>query len=140
MKHKPVVVFDTNIYISAILFGGNPRHCLDLARSGDIILITSKGILVELAKKLREKFLWEEADITDIVEGLLVFVRLVNPSQTVNVVKKDESDNRILEAAGYTKADYIVSGDKKHLLSRRQFRKIPIISSKEFLDRYYEKD
>lgn len=139
MKHKPQVVFDTNIYISAILFGGNPRSCLELARSGDIVLIISKAILVEVAKKLREKFLWEETDITDVIEGLLVFITIINPSQTITIIKEDEPDNRILEAAMEAKADYVVSGDKKHLLSLRKFKAIPIISSKEFLDRYYEK-
>lgn len=140
MKHKPQVVFDTNIYISAILFGGNPRSCLELARSGDIVLIISKAILVEVAKKLREKFLWEETDITDVIEGLLVFITIINPSQTITIIKEDEPDNRILEAAMEAKADYIVSGDKKHLLSLRKFKAIPIISSKEFLDRFYEED
>lgn len=140
MKHNPTVIFDTNIYISAILFGGNPRQCLELARSRDITTVTSKAILVELAKKLREKFLWEESDITDLIEGLLVFVTLVNPSQTITLIKRDEPDNRILEAALEARADYIVSGDKKHLLSLKKFKTIPIISSKEFLDRFYEKD
>jgi len=29
---KPRIVFDTNIYISAFLYGGKPRSALDLAR------------------------------------------------------------------------------------------------------------
>jgi len=32
-------------------------------------------------------------------------------------------------------ADYIVSGDKKHLLPLRRFRGIPIVSPPEFLRR-----
>ena len=140
MENKPTVVFDTNIYISAIIFGGNPRRCLDLARNKEITLVASKAIFVELAEKLREKFLWEEEDISDAIEGLLAFVKLVVPQKKLHVVVKDPPDNRILEAGVEAKADFIVSGDKKHLLSRKMFKSMPIVSSKEFLDRFYGKN
>ena len=41
----------------------------------------------------------------------------------------------VLECALAGEADYIVSGDKKHLLPLRQFRDIPIVSPAEFLRR-----
>ena len=41
----------------------------------------------------------------------------------------------VLECALAGEADYIVSGDKKHLLPLRQFREIPIVSPAEFLRR-----
>lgn len=139
MKSKPVVVFDTNIFLSAIIFGGNPRTCLELARSGEITLYTSRSILFELAEKLREKFLWEEDDTQNIIEGIVIFVKLVLPSQKITLIKKDPSDNRILECALECKADYIISGDKKHLLSLASFKGIPILSATEILKRFYGK-
>ena len=73
MKHKLKVVFDTNIFISAIIFGGNPRQCLELSRKKKIQLQTSRAILLELAEKLREKFVWPEEEIqsvkTEVLEG-----------------------------------------------------------------------
>lgn len=139
MKPKPIVVFDTNIYISAIIFGGNPRHCLELAREGEVALFTGKSILLEISQKLRRKFSWKEADIREVIEGLLLFTKIVSPPKEINLIKKDPSDNRILEVAEEAKADFIVSGDKKHLLSLKKFRGIPILSSKEFLDIFYNK-
>ena len=139
MRPNPTVVFDTNIYISAILFGGNPRQCLDLARNGEINLISSRPILLELAEKLREKFLWNEEEVNKVIEGLLVFIELVRPKEEVRLIKKEPADNRILECALESKADFILSGDVKHLLSLAKVRGIPIISSKEFLDRFYRK-
>jgi len=41
----------------------------------------------------------------------------------------------ILECELAAEADYIVSGDKRHLLLLRQFRGIPIVSPSDFLRR-----
>lgn len=138
MKVKPKVVFDTNIYISAILFGGNPRHCLELARDNAIQLYTSRKILLELAEKLRDKFFWQEDDIREVVEGILVFTELIKPTRTVAVIKEDPDDNMILECAEAAKADCIVSGDKKHLLSLKQYKGILMLSAKESLNLFYK--
>lgn len=139
MKTTFKVVFDTNIFISAILFGGNPKQCLELARSGDIKLFSSKRILLELAKKMEEKFLWSENEIHELIAGITIFTRFVEPKQKVNVIKNDSEDNRVLECAQEANADYIISGDKKHLLSLKKFKGIPIFSAKEFLDLFYRK-
>ena len=39
------VVFDTNIFISAILTPGNPRKLVDLARERKVMLFTSEFII-----------------------------------------------------------------------------------------------
>ena len=137
MRLKLKVVFDTNIYISAIIFGGNPRQCLELARKGEIELFTSRAILLELANKLRVKFLWSDSEIREVIEGIGQFAGLVSPKQRLDLIK-DEPDNRILECALEAKADYIVSGDKKDLLSINKFKSIKIISAKQFLGLFWE--
>ncbi len=137
MKSKLRAVFDTNIYISAIIFGGNPRQCLELARNGEIELFTSKAILLELASKLRVKFLWSDLEIKEVIEGISQFAGIVAPGKKVNLIK-DEADNRFLECAMEAKADYIVSGDKKHLLSLKKFKGIKILSAKDFLNLFWE--
>ena len=137
MKPKLRVVFDTNIYISAIIFGGNPRQCLELGRTFEIELFCSKAILLELAEKLQNKFKWSGAEVMEIIGGLSRFVHIFNPQITIDLIKNDPSDNRILEAASEIKADYMVSGDKKHLLSLTNFQDIPIRSAKQFLEIYY---
>lgn len=138
MKVKPKVVFDTNIYISAILFGGTPRLALELAREEAIQLYLSRQILLELAEKLREKFKWEEEDIEEVIERILFFAKLVKPQYKVDLIKVDPDDNLILECAEEAKVDFIVSGDKKHLLSLKSYKDISIISAKEFLDYFYK--
>lgn len=46
------VVLDTNVYISAILFGGKPERIINMARSGEIELLISPDILAEVARVL----------------------------------------------------------------------------------------
>ena len=45
-----------------------------------------------------------------------------------------------LSCALAAEADFIVSGDKKHLLALRQFQGIPIISPAEFLRRLHPRN
>lgn len=135
MAGKSRVVFDTNIYLSAILFGGALRLCLEAARRGEIILIVSRAILLELAKVLREKFGWGDSEIADVIVGLSKFSIIVRSTRKLTVIKDDPSDNRILEAAVEGKADMIISGDKQHILPLHRFRGIEILSAAEFLKR-----
>lgn len=137
MKLK--VVFDTNIYISALIFGGNPRNCLELARHGEAELFTSGVILLEISQKLKNKFKWKDQEVFDVIEGLSKFIKKVTPREKLSVIKADPTDNKILECAKEAKADFIVSGDVKHLLFLKNFGKIKIVNAKQFLDIFYKK-
>lgn len=138
MKQKVKVVFDANIYLSAIIFGGNPRQCLELAKHREVELFTSHSILLEVARNLQDKFGWAEEEVEEVIKGIGEFASLISPHDKIIVIQAHPQDNKILEAAQEAKADYIISGDKKHLLSLKQFRNIKIISAKQFLDSYYE--
>lgn len=126
-------VFDTNIYISAILFGGAPRICLELARRGSVDLYVSKAILLELAQKLQGKFGWPENDTHSVLRGISRFTHLVSPKTSIHRIQEDPSDNMLLEAAQEVKAHYLISGDKKHVLPLKKFNQILIVSPAEFL-------
>ncbi len=51
-------VADTNVYISALNFGGTPEEVLALARAGAIQLFVSPPILKEVERVLLRKFQW----------------------------------------------------------------------------------
>ena len=131
----PRVVFDTNVFISAILFGGNPRKVIEQARTGETRLITSKSILLELAKKLHEKFGWEDQDIKEIIESVGVFAEVVSVKSRISKIKADPADNKILECAKDGKADFIISGDRHHILPLKKFGNAKILSPTQFLER-----
>jgi len=125
------VVFDTNIYISALLFAGIPRKLLHMADVGAFQLIISKQILAEFRGVLRIKFDYETEQL-DIMENLLLSISLVvEPKKKINRIIVDPTDNRILECAVEGNADYIVSGDK-HLLQLENYHSIKIISPAEY--------
>ncbi len=127
------VVFDTNIFVSAILFGGNPKEILEIAKSQEIQLITSREILLELAKKLHEKFAWNQVDVKDTIEGIGIFAKVVRPIKRFHKIKQDPSDNKVLECAREGSADFIISGDKRHILPLKRFGRTRIVSATEFL-------
>lgn len=127
------VVTDTNIYISAILFGGKPEQVRELARKGKIELLISEATLTEVAGILKRKFSWPDWQISETIEGFRTGTTLVTPKRTLKVIKGHDPDNRILECAIEGKARYIISGDEHHILPLKEYQSIKIVSPATFL-------
>ena len=128
------VVFDTNIYISALGFGGIPDRLLEMATGSgrQFILYTSTDILKEIMRVLgSEKFQFSEEEIADYISVIDDAADVINPGIRLNVIEH-EPDNRILECAVKAKADYIVSGDK-HLRALKEYKGIRSITPAQFL-------
>ena len=98
------VVADTNIYISAILFGGKPEEIRKLARQGTIELLVSETILAEIAGVLKRKFGWSDWQISEVIKDIRSITTLITPVSALSVIKEDEPDNRVLECAAEGKA------------------------------------
>lgn len=135
VKKKPElkVVLDTNICISAILFGGNPERIRKLSKEKKLEILISEAIIAEVAEVLRKKFNWKSWQISQIIDEIRETATLIIPDQTLSMTKKDEDDNRILECAVEGKVQYIVSGDKQHLLPLKEYQGVKILSPAEFL-------
>jgi predicted nucleic acid-binding protein len=58
---------------------------------------------------------------------------MVLPTKKLEIVKNDPDDNKFFEAAIAANAHYIVSQDKKHVLSISEFRGIKTIHPQEFV-------
>lgn len=57
------------------------------------------------------------------------------PRRTIEIVKVDPSDNRVLEVAVEGRAEAVISGDE-HLLRLRIFEGIPIVTAASFCRRW----
>ncbi len=126
------VVFDTNVFIFAFSFPDSKAEQAYLyAIEGKIELFTSVPILTETAKKLREKFRWEDNEITIALKHISKVASVLKPLIKLDVLS-DEPDNRILECAKESNADLIVTGDK-HLLSMKDYDGIGITKISGFL-------
>jgi len=126
-------LFDTNIFISAFIFGGLPRKLLEIARAGLIKLTTSPVLLDELERKLRRKFNWDEPILAETRNDLEQLCDITSTTQSITHIQADPDDDRVLEAAIAGRADYIVSGDK-HLLKLGEYEGIRILTVRQFID------
>ncbi|HUA86348.1 MAG TPA: putative toxin-antitoxin system toxin component, PIN family [Bryobacteraceae bacterium] len=125
-------VLDSNVYISAVVFGGNPRAILQLAEHGAIACFTSTRVVEEIEGTLASKFQWSETRIRSV--GRRAW-RAARQAQTQIKITDcaDPDDNRILECALSACANFMVTGDR-HLLVLNLYRGIPILRPREFLD------
>ncbi len=132
----PLLVLDSNIYISAVLFGGKPRQIIQAALAGRIRLAVSAPMLEEITGVLQgKKFKFPEAAAREIATEISILAEVFDPAIKVSRIKEDPPDDRILECALAAGANAIVSGDS-HLLALKTFRSMPILSPAECLEQY----
>ena len=130
------VVLDTNVYISAILFGGKPETLITLAREKAIDIFISDLILNELVRIFKTKFGWNNDQIKILTESLYRITHFVVPTEKINSITAHQSDNCILECAIEANVNYIISGDKHHILPLKNYRGIKILSVSQFLNEF----
>lgn len=127
------VVFDTNIFISALVFPGSlAEKAIYKIIEGEDTLLISKQILQEILSVLSKKFGGDKEAIARVAVNLSEIAELVYPNIRIQALK-DEPDNRILECAVGGKADVVVTGDKK-MLKLKEYEEVKIISLKEYLE------
>jgi putative PIN family toxin of toxin-antitoxin system len=131
-------VADTNIVVSAFLWGGPPRECLDAARGGSIALFTSAVLIAELEDVLaRAKFARRIASVgssvAEMLGDYLALAHLVRPGAPIPVVR-DPDDDHVIACALAADAQLIVSSDSD-LLSLGSFRSIAILTAVQTLQR-----
>lgn len=128
------VVFDTNIFVSALILPGS-RAEEGLARviEGTDRLILSKPILDELLGVLARKFSRDREELARVAVWLGELAEWVRPTPRLSVTA-EEVDNRILEYAIAGRAEVIVTGDKG-LLQLGNFEGIGIVTLRDYLSR-----
>lgn len=136
-KSKLKVAIDTNVFVSGLTFKGKPREVLDLIWREDIEACISSFILKELAETLKKDFSWGRDEITHTIKKIKAKTILIQPKNKVSVIKGKDDDNRILECAVEGKVQYLISGDRKHLLPLNEYQRIKILSPAEFLRLFF---
>lgn len=135
MRRELRVVADTNVLVSALLFGGPPEQIVLAGLRGEIQLLTSSPLLKELERVLKGKFKLNLHLVRTIIEEIKEVAELVEVSSHINVISYPDDDNRVLECAVDGKAEFIVTGDTKHILPLKEFRGTKILSPSEFINR-----
>ena len=127
------VVLDTNVIVSGLNFPGNERMVLELALRGRFQLFLSWFILGEVSGVLTRKFGWDQERAVRAISALQSAATTIEPPRLAEVIEGGHADNRILECAVAANADYLVTGDRRHLLPLGEHRGAGIVNAPRFL-------
>ena len=127
------IVLDTNILVSGFLKPqSNPATILPLILQGNLSIVVNEYILAEYYEVLgRPKF-----DLSfDKVNIVLEFIRtrgIKAPALAESFSLPDSSDVPFLEAALATRADALITGNKKHFPTK-SCKGQKVVSPREFI-------
>ncbi len=133
MTSKSVkIIFDTNVWISFLIgkrLSKIKRHISD----GDITIITTDQLLTEIKtvtsrEKLRKYF--PKESVKELIELLETIAEKIEIKPT-HFINRDPKDNFLLDLIDFSKADYLITGDKD-LLEHNPFKTAQILTPAEF--------
>ena len=137
----PRAVLDSSVLVSAFI--ASERELMQLLRlplRHRYELVLSKEILSETAESLLTKesvrcyATYTDEDVHAYLAWLLSVATIVDEVPELSVVPEDPKDNMVIATAVAAKADYLVTGDRTHLLRKKEYQGISIISVRSFLD------
>ena len=137
MAKPPVVVLDTNLVLSALVFTQGRLAELRLAWQASLFKpLASKATASELMRVLAyPKFKLSAQSQEELLADYLPYCRSVRiPARLPKLPAcRDVNDQMFLELAAVGKADFLVTGDRDLLALATGFDR-PIVTVSEFLD------
>ena len=133
MKAKSIkVIFDTNVWIS-FLIGKRLAFIKNYISSGQITIITTEQLLKEIKEvtsRERMKKYFPQESVNELLELLETIAEKVEIIPT-HFINRDPKDNFLLDLIDFSKADYLVTGDKD-LLVHNPFKSATILTPANF--------
>jgi len=136
-------VLDSSVLVSAFLTPrGTPGAVLDVGERGVFVLCLSPAILAETSDvltrsaQLQARYDYDQPQVARFCEGLRALAQLVTDlPDLAGAVPLDPKDDDIVATAVAARADYLVTGDRRHLLALGEHEGIRIVAPREFLER-----
>ena len=130
------VTVDTNFLISATQWDYSVAHkLLKKFILSHTEIFTTQDILDETAEVLERDFKYNKSEAKNIIEKVLLFAKLIDPKEKIDIIKDDPDDNKVVECAIESSSDYIVTYDK-HLLRLIEYKGIKIMKPEEILKEF----
>ena len=114
------------------MWGGKPQQLLEMGLAGEVRLFISDAIMDEMLEVLERKFKHPPERLAKEKAYIASCTVHVEPMQTLDVVKDDPDDNRIVECAVESASEAIITNDKD-LLRMKSYQGIRMMKVYEFL-------
>ena len=133
----PIVVLDTNLFVSILLRSAALAPIFELLRGGKIKLIISPAQIAEINEVIhRPRFNFSSSDIKAMLDWINIEATLVTPVDTKIKISRDPKDDFLIHAAIAGDADAIVTGDKDILALGASYEGIALLSPADFLRKF----
>jgi putative PIN family toxin of toxin-antitoxin system len=134
-------VLDTNVVVQAVI--GSPRSAshrvLRAYDAGKFRPVWSAATMDELLNVLalphiRARLGWSDDEILDFALSLLLHADTVTGHSSVSAaIPRDVTDTKLLVVSAQSRADYLVTNDRRHLLPLKRFLETRIVTPARFL-------
>lgn len=126
------LVLDTNVVVSALIWGGLPERLLEFAAEGQVTLFTSPVLLTELRDVLAREHLasrlrQQRGSVFEAIQTYAELAVVMLPQATPRVVPTDADDDHVVACAIAACAHLIVTGDRD-LLVLKHYEGIQIVT------------
>lgn len=133
------IIIDSSVWIAGI--GSTKGYASEVIfksyKSSKVEIFISNQILYEVLKNLIQKLKFDESSAhkARIIIGNLCDYEIGIGLSEIRAVKKIkyQKDKHILALCGKIQADYLITFDRKHLLSLKKFGKTQILEPKSFI-------
>jgi putative PIN family toxin of toxin-antitoxin system len=136
-----IVVLDTNIWLSAIIWGGIPDEIISLQEQRKIEIASSRKLLSELEntfnkKKIQPKLEALQLTIPSAISLVYEFVNIYPIEELIVPELRDPDDTVVLATAIAANAEVIITGDLD-LLILQEYQNMQIMTATDFLEQYF---
>ena len=127
-----IAVFDTNVFIAAIITEGICSKLLRRARRREFSLVSCPFIMGEIRRILTRKFHLSQDEAASAIEPISEAIKhICRHDMKITGVCRDPDDENVLACALAATAGYLVTGDAD-LLMLKDFKGVTIITPRDF--------
>ena len=132
------IIIDTNVLVSSLIQKSFPHLILNLVIDRKVEVCLSNELLEEYCAVLRREKFSRYQDFYKNAEQLMVNLQqsciYFKPSNKLEVIS-DKDDNKLMELAEVSSADFLVTGDVNDF-TMSQFKETKIVTPKVYWENY----